>query len=213
MVPKIVTLRLIVITPEEACKLCVHLCISTWWYDDEHWMWSNLRRRPPLLHAHSWVQVVQPRWGLVGDEIIHGRVRKPRRSSTASIDPVYLRQVQTKPLRRWSSTFVNHPRRHNLQEAQELEKDWIIPTSDSQQPLLVSFELWTCVFQASLCFSLSYYKFCSWTVKHPQTNKHSDMCEHVCFQARTHEQILNLPFHHCVYKSSQFSKATIQHSN
>ena len=140
MVPKIVTLRLIVITPEEACKLCVHLCISTWWYDDEHWMWSNLRRRPPLLHAHSWVQVVQPRWGLVGDEIIHGRVRKPRRSSTASIDPVYLRQVQTKPLRRWSSTFVNHPRRHNLQEAQELEKR--LNYSNIRFPAAITCELW-----------------------------------------------------------------------
>ena len=176
MVPKIVTLRLIVITPEEACKLCVHLCICICVYphDDEHWLWSNLRRRPPLLHAHSWVQVVQPRWGLVGDEIIHGRVRKPRRSSTASIDTVYLWiQVQTKPLRRWSSTFVNHPRRHNLQEAQELEK-YFKNTCLFHHQIPSSHCLWALSFE-HVCFKRSHVSVCRITsfqlnCKTPPTN-------------------------------------------
>jgi hypothetical protein len=65
-----------------------------WWCLWWCWWWPNLRRRPTLLYAHSWVQGVQPRCGEEA-EIIHRRVRKLRGSSKASIerDRVYPRQL------------------------------------------------------------------------------------------------------------------------
>ena len=93
----------------------------------------------------------------------------------SSTRPRFSTAVQAKPLRHWSmssTTFVNHPRRHNLQEGRELVKDHDLTTFS----IIYVFSSYytTCVFKL-FCFCLlchNIYKFYSCTIKHAFVNKH-----------------------------------------